>query len=250
MDSLKETEVEKCSCNRVLCANSKQLLNLGKKLKRETLKAYFAYVIGALNKDGCITSEDFKQLMLWYIKTGKSVYTRANARRTIYTFEDARCISEAWFILSKRGMFHSSKLLGNELVEFSGDINEVVRLLMEGYESLGEPFKIGLINALRMRGIKNYNLQMEEKLEESNESIDVKCCIIRLLGNDIEKHSDRLVEILNKYYNSDEWNVRINAAMTLSTFGLSEEEIDKVINGEDRYAADALRWALKDGLEE
>ncbi len=274
-DALAVLQTEREDVSGVILANADLLATYGRGLRRETIKAYFAYIIADLNRNGRITSDNLSRLMIEYVEQGQSVYTRENALKAIYTFRDARCVADAWKALSQRGLYHSSKLLGNELTEFQGDVYKAADLLMQEYRDLGEHFKVALINTLRLRGISRYDLRLAEELQKEDTSVDVKCCILRLLGRNASVHEEQLVEILRRYQNSEEWqlaavastalrgvrstaskkvlkealrsphwHVRDNAARTLVDLDLSQEEKDEVLEGDDRFAADVLRWAL------
>ena len=255
--------------------NAEQLSRLGILIKREVIRAYYAYIITRINADGKIQSKELKALMKVYLQDGHSVYLRENALKAIYSFREPAGIVQAWLILSKRGLYHDSKLLGNDLTDFPGDIRLLTTLLMSRYSDLEENFKIALINTLRQHKIVTFNKRLELELYKKSVSIDIKCCVIRLLGVDAGNYVQVLTEMLATYMNHEDWepaavaaialksapsqqgrqylfealtsrywHVRKNVALTLAHYGVTEEEKNSVMNGSDRYAADALSWAL------
>ncbi|MCR4733093.1 MAG: HEAT repeat domain-containing protein [Lachnospiraceae bacterium] len=274
-DALLDFQEEGGDAEGFIRRNEAFLVRLGFLIRREEVRAYYAYVLTQLNADGKLQSEPLKSMLKEYLSKGHSMYLRENALKAIYSFRDPIAVAGAWGILSKRKLYHDSKLLGNDLVEYQGDMERLLALLMRHYGELEENFKVALINALRLSKNTLYNPQFEKELYQEKLSTDEKCCIIRLLGLQTVDYTKPLVDILISHMNNPEWEpaavaalalkdaraevgkpvllkaltsrhwyVRKNVAMTLASYGLSEKEQQSVLKGEDPYAADALRWAL------
>lgn len=274
-DALLDFQEEGGDAEGFIRRNEAFLVRLGFLIRREEVRAYYAYVLTKINAAGKLESEPLKSLMKEYLSEGHSMYLRENALKAVYSFRDPIAVAGAWGILSKRNLYHDSKLLGNDLVEYSGDMERLLSLLMNHYEELEENFKVALINTLRLCKNTSYNSQLEKVLYQENASTDLKCCIIRLLGLQTVDYTSTFVDILTTHMNNLEWEpaavaalalkdaraeagkpilfkaltsrywyVRKNVAMTLAFYGLSEEEQQSVLKGDDPYAADALRWAL------
>ncbi|MBQ1597278.1 MAG: HEAT repeat domain-containing protein [Lachnospiraceae bacterium] len=255
--------------------NDRALSRLGIMIRREDIRAYYAYVLTSINREGRVKSRSLKALMEVYLESGRSMYLRENALKGIYSFRDPVAVLAAWLTLSKRKLYHDSKLLGNDLSEYPGDMQRLTALLMSRYEELEENFQIALINTLRFHKITAFNRQLKEELYREDASVDIKCCVIRLLGLEAVDYTGIFVDILGTYMNNEVWEpaavaaialkggeeelgkpalfqaltsrnwyVRKNVAMTLATYGLSDREKGLILEGDDRYARDALNWAL------
>lgn len=260
---------------RTLSDNRVQIAKLGSKLGSHTMRAFFAYMIAGFDLREPEEYQCFDDLMLNYLSCN-SVYVRENALRALYSFGNEKSIAEAFVSLSKNNIYHSEKLLGDDLLKFIGNKVKLAEELMNVFTKLSNCFKIAVINFLRYTGNHNYDAEFRSLLDSSDTSTDIMCCIIRLLSKFYSiQNGEAILKVLENNYNSENWNpaavaasslvpydfgnviqalvralnsnawyVRINSAKSLAAMKVSDEYISMVVSGNDRYAIEALKSEL------
>lgn len=256
--------------------NKEQMLVLAKKLKSTTMRAYFAYIVSTLSMNEAELSEGFDDMMLEYI-LDDSVYIRENALKALYSFGNAKKVSKAFELLSERKLYHSEKLLTDGLMAFKGDARELFDSLMAVFDQLMECFQVSVINALSYCEDYTYNDDFVQRLYKDETSSDIKCSVIRILGKvKGEENKEHLLFALGKYQNEEAWEpaavsagalgryaedeevmkalcialtsknwyVRMNSAKSLARIDISQEYIQKVMDGTDKYAKNALEYVM------
>lgn len=260
----------------VVKSNKERIIVLEKKVRSTTMRAFFAYIISTLSMNGEELSEGFDDLMLEYI-LDDSVYARENALKALYSFGNAKKVSKAFELLSEKNIYHSEKLLTDGLMVFKGDTRELFDSLMLVFEQLIECFQISIINALSYCEDYAYNDDLASKLYKEETSSDIKCGVIRILGKvKGEENKGHLLFVLERYQNEDVWEpaavsagalggyigdeevmralcnaltsknwyVRMNSAKALARIDISQEYIQKVMDGTDKYAKNALEYVV------
>lgn len=261
---------------KILSANREQMVKLGRSYKSPTVRAYYAYVLESFKIEDSALNAGFTELMLEYI-LDNSVYARENALKALYSFGNAKKVSEAFLKLSENEIYHSEKLLVDGLLSFSGDFENLSYMLMEHFTELMECYQISVINYLSYKREYEYNAILIEYMERVECSVDIKCCILRILGKEkgeqnkkilmksVEQYMDaaeweiasvaagelkwydkdkQVEELLCQALASRNWYVRINSAKSLIKINASGDGIQKILSGEDKYAKDALMYAM------
>ena len=268
--------------NRFLKENSKALISIGLHMKREPVRAYYAWIFSDLEKHGVVLSKDYYKIFILDLRNSDSIYTRENALKAIYWFNETAFLTDAWVTLSHRHLYHSSKLLANDLLEAGGNAEDHAKGLMENYNALEACFRVAVINYLRYEHINTWDKALAGYLQSEESSTYVKCCIIRKLGTSGNAdNAGVLLEVLRKNGNAADWEpaavaasmlryfpsaetekglleslrspswyVRTNAASALVDLGINEEQKHVVLLGNDAYARDALLWALSKKADE
>jgi len=261
---------------KLLSANKNQIVELGRKYKSTTVRAYFAYVLCSFKIEESKLNSGLTDLMLEYI-LDNSVYARENALKALYSFGNARKVCEAFCVLSKKDIYHSEKLLADGLLTFSGDVENLSYLLMTNFKELVECYQVAVINYLSYKNEYGYNDILIEYMEREECSLDVKCRILRILGKEKGSRNKRiLMKSVEQYLNATEWElasvaagalggydkdkkveellchaltsrnwyVRINSAKSLIRISASDDSMQQILSGEDKYAKDALMYAM------
>ena len=261
---------------KILSVNKRQFVKLGKNYRSTTVRAYFAHVLGAFKLEESALNSGLTDLMLEYV-LDDSVYARENALKALYSFGNARKVCAAFCSLSKKEIYHSEKLLVDGLLTFSGDFENLSYWLMKYFKELMECYQISVINYLSYKREYEYNDILIDYMDQEEASVDVKCCILRILGKEKgERNKKVLMKSVEQYLNATEWEiasvaagalggydkdkkveellchaltsrnwyVRINSAKSLIRISASDDSIQKILSGEDKYAKDALMYAM------
>lgn len=260
---------------RILYDNRVQIAELGSKLRSHTMRAFFAYMLAGFDLRKPREHQYFDDLMLKYLSDG-SVYVRENALLALFSFGNEKKIAEAFVSLSENNIYHSEKLLGDDLLKFTGDKAKLAGELMDVFSKLSNCFKVAVINFLRYTGNHDYDAEFRSLLDSSDTSTDIMCCIIRLLSKFYStQNGEAILKVLENDYNSENWEpaavaasslvsydfenviqvlvraltsktwyVRVNSAKSLAAMKVSDAYISQVINGDDRYAIEELAYEL------
>lgn len=259
----------------LLDCNAQELIKVVRKNRYETEKAYFAYMLGKFPDSYDVLLMKYADFMLECL-TRDSVYLRENALEVLYKIGEPQTIGEAFRILSEHGIYHNDKLLADGLMLYHKDEDVLIRYLMEQMERYSECYKVAIVKYM---GYRNYH-DCDDKLIpllESSDSVDFKCCILRLLGKQkcalhrqillqqIQLKEDEsnwetaavaarmlgeyigdeeVEEALEKSIKARNWHVRRNSAEAISRIFVSDMQVADVLDGSDRYAAAALAYAL------
>lgn len=239
------------------------------------LRAYFAYFCSGLQISDSIDDTKYTKLMLDYL-TDHSIYSHENALKALYGYGKVDAVVEAFQVLSTQKIYHSEKLLTNGLLTFTGDQRELASKLMEHFDSYSKCCRIGIINFLGYLEDYDYNERFLAVLKDETEEDDIRCCILRLeaqdcsdafydviawiLSNYDDEHwevttvaaknagnmkKEKVQKLLEKSLCSKYWYVRANSARSLIRLKITEEEIHHILQNGDKYAGDALRYALE-----
>ncbi len=274
-DAYNEAREDNSDIKRILYDNRAQIAELGSKLRSNTMRAFFAYMLTGFDLRKPIDHQHFDDIMLRYLSYG-SVYVRENALLALLSFGNEKKIAEAFISLSENNIYHSEKLLGDDLLKFTGDQAKLAEELMDVFSKLNNCFKVAVINFLRYTGNHNYDIDFRNMLDSSDISIDIMCCIIRLLAKFYSlQNGEAILKVLENNYNSENWEpaavaasslvpydfdnvvqaligalnsktwyVRANSAKSLAAMRISDAYIFKVICGNDRYAMEKLTYEL------
>lgn len=271
--ALKHIDIE--DQKKIMLVNSGKITGIMAKENNLTFRAYFAYMLKDI-KMAAPNGGGYGDLMLRFLDD-RSVFVRENALRSIYSFGDAELTERAISHLSGRGITHNEKLLTDGLMAFAGDRELLAGLLMKHYDSLLECYRNSLISFLGFAGICKFDDTLIRRAVKEETSLDTICCITRKLNR---VRSDRnlryLLDMANRYSEGSEWEpaaiavtglggypgnktaketlkkkllsrnwyVRKNSAASLASMGLSESDLEDIRLTNDRYAMDAINYAM------
>lgn len=259
---------------RLLAENEKDIVTCAKKISNVTVQAYFVYVISTLDL-GTNQYLLVEELLLEFIKKG-SVYLRENVFLALYNLGNPYRICEAIKVLSEKNVYHHEKLISDGLLKCKADHTVLAEELSKLFDDVMDCYKIAIINYLRFSDNYKYNDKFRDYLEQEDVSVDIKCCIIRLLAKQksdingatilesLNRHKDdeewevaavaaislrdynteQVMEGLVKALTSRSWYVRVNSAKMLAEMKVSDRYLQEIFSSNDRYAMEALRYEI------
>ncbi|MDO4395335.1 MAG: hypothetical protein Q4C51_00890, partial [Clostridia bacterium] len=203
------------------------------------------------------------------------LYGRENAMQAIYTTGDSYCVVKAVKILDRSNIFFNSKLLTDGLLNFTGDRAELDRQFTHDFENFSPEMQVTLLNYLRFSSGDHQEFACSLLSDEHRDN-ELRYSAIRYLAKyPYEKAGELIskmavsgsdaswqyaaiastalasypsaenIEILKNNLYSSNWYVRFNSADSLEKLGITYLELVEVIDGEDRYASEILRYRMK-----
>lgn len=261
---------------RLLELNKAGLLEIGKRQRSNTRRAYFAYMLSQTACIGNAIPYDYSELMLDYLKD-RSIFVRENALKALYHFGHPEDLSRALIVLSITGKNHSVKLLADGMMSFTGDMAQLADVLMRDFDRYSDCYRTAVVNYLIHLDDHRFDRVLIRKLKLEEFSANTVCSILRLFGKDTTARNERVlikyaknfdderkweaaavavlslgnfapneivISVLEEALTSRNWYVRMNSAKSLCQLGLSQDELDKILSTEDRYAKDAINYAI------
>ncbi len=242
--------------------------------RRDTMdKAFAAYFISMTTR--CYGDEEspIYRIMMDYSEDS-SVYCRENLLKAFYAFGNCRALFNFMVMQKDLGFTHHKKLLSDGLLTFKGDREELAELLWENRSRFSENTVLAIIAFIT--GIKaDYRERFFAELERGDLDEETTIAFIRYFRrHPYEPEGERLrailekedvdmnikivvasvlsaypcresIEVLKKSLGSSNWYVRFNSANSLLDIGLSEEDKQSILDGNDRYARDMLIYAME-----
>ena len=236
--------------------------------------AYFPYII---KKYRIIADRPFPSIvgMLLGLLGEESVYCRENALQALYTTGDAACVIKAVKIIDSSDLFLHGKLLSDGLLNFAGSSSALNEKIIENFETFSDAMKVVLLNYFRFSS-GEYREFAFELLSDENRDDEIRYACIRYLGKyPLEKAYSLLAELAGisdnaeweyaaiastalSAYPGDEtaerlknnlyspnWYIRCNSADSLKALGFTYSQLADVIDGNDRYASEILRYRFE-----
>ena len=237
-------------------------------------KAYFARVIELFGIDRGQESGDGIIEFLNGLVIQKDVYARENALRALLSIGNKDMILAVWQKMQENEIHHSSRLLSDGLLKFTGDREELARLLfahMEEFDCrlalpilqfvriLGADFRKEILRIvksdradkeLRLEGIRYFRKCPYEPAKEVlknlviyRDHVDWEYSAVAATSLQAYPGPDTEICLKDglKAYN---WYVRLNCAEALiSGLQIPQIRLYDVYNGTDRYAIEILKYA-------
>lgn len=241
--------------------------------KDKIRSAYFAYLTAILKLD-LQRYEKGVCLRDWLLNcvVDSSVYVRENALKAIYVSGDAELVISALKLMGCNQIVHNRKLITDGLCTYKGDKEQLADQLIAAYNRFSIDYKVDIIDFIRLAGIKRQH-ELSRFFTEEDKDIEIECALIRYfrkypyenvkeelikyLLNDKkwetasqaalalgEYPGEDTVNALKKSICSYNWYVRYNSAESLARLHLSDNDILDLLNGEDKYAKEQLRYHL------
>ena len=236
--------------------------------------AYFPYII---KKYRLIAFKAFPSVveMLFGLLEEPSIYCRENAMQALYTTGDSEYVLKALKKIDKSELFYHGKLISDGLMNFAGSMKELNGKIIAQFESFSTDMQVNLLNFIRFSAAGYcefaYALLCDEKKHD-----EIRYSAIRYLGKyryepayetlcklSQNKASDKwqysaiastalaiypnpqTVSILKNNLYSPNWYIRFNSAESLEKLGVGYVELADILDGNDRYAAEILRYKLQ-----
>lgn len=205
----------------------------------------------------------------------QSIYCRENALQALYTTGNVDCIMKAVEIIDRSDLFFHGKLLCDGLLNFAGSKNKLADSLVKAFPGYSDGMKVTVLDYLRLSNDAFGEFALSV-LQNESEGDEVRYASIRYLGKcSFEKAyepllrlardgselnweyaaiastalalypGERTVQILKENLYSRNWYIRHNSALSLNRLKITYSQLFDVIDGNDRYAAEIIRYCLQ-----
>jgi len=256
--------------------NSDKITEALIRCKDKTSCGYFAYLLYDLQKRSGTVIKGYKDMLMELLKRD-SVYCRENALKVLFQYGDPDVAVEAITLLNQMHENYSSKLMEEILIGYNGDPKALSKALMDVFDELDEFYQVIVVRYLDITNDHIWNEYLKSKLDEA--PTDLICAILRLISKEHSKENKEIfISMIEKYKDCDEitaapafvaatalsgykcdykvagalwdgitskhWQLRRNSARTFSSYDLTKEQVEFFTNVDDRYAKDALMYAL------
>lgn len=242
--------------------------------KNEMQAAYFPYIISKYKFCRGKSIRIIIDTMLNLVKS-PSLYCRKNALHALYVLGDCESIITALKIIDVNEPYFHSKLITDGLLEFDGDKDELDHALWSEQENFSEKMKLAVLNYFRFSS-GSHKERFLHLLSCKNIPDEIVYCAIRYFGKyyyepaypylveyakmSNESHWEyvaiaatalgiyprtKTVDILKELLKSRNWYVRYNASQSLLELGVEYHEFAEIFEGDDRYAAEILRYRFE-----
>lgn len=236
--------------------------------------AYFPYII----KKYRLLSENSIPIIeenLFALLNEPGLYCRENAMQALYSTGNCNIVLKAITITDKNDLFFHSKILTDGLLNFSGNTEELINGIILQFNKFSTDMKVTLLNYIRFSS-GNHKDFAYSILNDKKANDEIRYSAIRYLGKykydkaynllcdlakdiDAEKWeysaiassalsvypSDETIQILKDNLYSKNWYIRYNSANSLKHIGVKYTELSDIIDGNDRYASEILRYILE-----
>ncbi len=265
-------------CIAVLRENSKAVTARVSSRADSTEKGFFAYILSTADLTGL--KEEEKAEYIAFVRgllSGSTVYCRENALKALYNLGDPEAVAEAIETLSSDARVHNEKLLSDGMNSFRGDKKALAQALMERFDKYDDHSQSAVITFFTVADFHDWDGYFKERLGSTGISMDQRCDILRLIlrvpsedtrlllttilrekakaedwqtaavaatGLSSYPDDEETVSALRYGITSPAWDVRRNCASALVKLDPPKELLDSILNGGDRFAADALRYAI------
>ena len=243
--------------------------------KRNDIEAaYFAYII---KKYHLVALRSYPSVMdaMFELLDESNIYCRENAMQALYTSGNVDYVVKAIKKIDQSDEYFNGKLLADGMLNFNGEKKELGDKIIEKFNEFSSEMKVTLINYLRLSS-GNYQEFAYNLLCDEKQYAEIHYACIRYLRRyPYEKAYNKLctladstsiknweyaaiastaldaypndytVTILKRNLYSPNWYIRFNASESLVNLGLTYEQLVDVIDGNDRYASEMLRYRLQ-----
>lgn len=236
--------------------------------------AYFPYIV---KKYLLIENKPFSTITEIMVKllAEPSIFCRENAMQAIYTTADVNTVLTAIKKIDASDMYYNDKLISDGLLGFTGNNTLLGERIVGGLNEFSDPMKVILLNYLRFSN-GNYQEFVYQLLCDKKQYAEIRYSCIRYLGkypyekarrvlqtlagnrdsgkweyaaiasNSLVSYpGDDTVDILKNNLYSRNWYIRFNSANSLNRLGCTYTDLADVIDGNDRFASEALRYRFE-----
>ena len=246
-------------------------LTLEYRKKNKLKAAYFPYIIKKYalfrNKRICVVSD----VMLELVKEN-NFYCKENALQALYSIGNCDDIIHALKIINTSDFYYNPKVITDGLLTFAGNHMLLAQKLWPILVNFGIELRVAILNYFRFYS-GDYCPQMLHLISEPKQDYEVIFSCIRYFGKyyyepaypilmkyaDNEEEgsweataiacsalvnypSDRTFQILKLKLRSRNWYIRYNSSKSLKDLGVNDCELIDIFKGEDRYAAEILKY--------
>lgn len=235
--------------------------------------AYFAYVIAKYRILEGKATPLIVDIMMKLLEE-PSLYCRENALQAIYSTGDYKYVLSAIKCVDESGRFHHEKLLTDGLLTFTGDHQQLAKVLWEHFEAFSNSMQVVIIDYIRFSGTI-LNDEILYLLVDGKRDDELRFACIRYFWKHTDERAypillaflehpgnqrweyasiaatalssypkERTILALKRAMNNSNWYIRFNASKTLESFHLTYQELGDVMDGRDRYAREILQYQM------
>jgi len=240
--------------------------------KKDSLQAaYFPYIIQKYKLFRGQTIRAVTEMLLELVDN-ESLYCRENALQALYAIGTVQDVLDALSILDRSDHYHHPKLLTDGLLKFSGDRVLLDDTLWAKLPFFSEAMQLAILDYFRFSS-DAHRVPMLRLLLSSEGHDEIAYSCIRYFGKYPDEAAypylldaaeratedrweyaaiaasalasypgDRTMDVLKTLLSSRNWHVRFNASQSLNRLGAEYVDLIDIFEGDDRYAAEMLRY--------
>ena len=236
--------------------------------------AYFSYVLSRYMAPRHLSIHSVQGVLLDYMRK-ENLYCRVNALQALCRFGSAENILTALQILDQGSVFVHEKILTEGLLTFTGDHDELIRMLWGQLDGFSQHTQLAISNYIRFRS-GAYTAEMFAVLQDESRGKELRLSAIRYFGRyyyrpaqdtllDLARQKDpelweyttvsvsalarypgeATVAALKEALHSSNWYVRYDAAVSLQALHVDYMDLMDVITGNDRYAREMMVYRME-----
>lgn len=185
--------------------------------KREPVfSTFFAYLIWQYRLCGKSATDRFV-IMTQELCLRPSLYCRENALCALYACGQAQHVVKAYILLSQHQIEHSAKLVTDGLLQFAGDKDALVELLLKQWDEFPPYYQVCFLNFARMASGR-FSASLYALLLKKGVDDEVQFAVIRYLRTHPYPDAAPLLQRLVKEWNRDDWEFAAIAALSLEAY--------------------------------
>ena len=233
--------------------------------------AYFPYIIKKYQLLGGADDAPLKEVLLKLLHE-PSIYCRENAMQALYTSGDAQIIVRALHIIDASSLYYNTKLLADGLLNFNGDKTQLAEALWAAFEDFKVWMQVTILNYFRFSSGAHCEWVLA-LLNDGARDDELRFSCLRYLGRypyppayaDLLRYAmpsenarweyaaiassvlasypgAETAAVLKRNLYHPNWYIRFNASKSLEQLGFGYLDLIDVIEGNDRYASEILRY--------
>lgn len=237
----------------------------------EIAAAYFPYIIKKYQLLGGADDAPLKEVLLKLLNE-PSIYCRENAMQALYTSGDAQIIVRALRIIDASSLYYNTKLLADGLLNFNGDKTQFAEALWAAFEDFKVWMQVTILNYFRFSSGAHCE-RVLALLNDGARDDELRFSCLRYLGHypyppayaDLLRYAApsenarweyaaiassvlasypgaETEAVLKRNLYHPNWYIRFNASKSLEQLGFGYRDLIDVIEGNDRYASEILRY--------
>lgn len=235
-------------------------------------RAFYAYVLATYRP----FNYDFRfsEILLKYLENS-TVFCRENTLKAIYVLGNKRNVVRAFLVLRDNDWVHEKHLIVDNLMNFTGNKEDLVWDLWHYLDEWEESMQVAIVQfATKISDVFAESFLVA--LKNQDISVEVHFALIRYFTKwHYPRAQSTLLEILSEEYtgnkslavaaasaigtypgeesrkallkalHSKNYYVRYNAAKSLDLLNVTDEEIELIIQSDDKYAIEMLNYVVK-----
>lgn len=237
-------------------------------------RALFAVTLAYLADASIPNRNALAERLLAYLDRS-TIYCREQVLHALYALGSATALEQAFTFFTQHEWFHNAKLIADGLVYYQGDQAALVSQLWQFRSLWLDSILVGIVQ-FASRLPDSFSVPFAEGLLREDLPQEVDLALMRYffkhphheilpylyqtLARSLPAQSDPYTivaafvlraypssqtrDALEQALHDPNWYVRKNAAFSLVSLGLSDETIQTLLAGPDRYAREILQYAL------